>query len=155
MSTTHKVLANCCLLGAYSNLINSCCVEGLEGFLSVVLRNHFTIFLQHKLLRKRQDTRQVICVCRRMSTGYRYGRILLPTDWADWALLFQCGHGGGGGGDNSWKWSVGSSVARSLQIFTATYANNHGHFHSFHGHLSENLPLHDISKHNNNKKHKT
>jgi hypothetical protein len=28
---------------------------------------------------------------------------------------------------------------------------NHGHFRSFQGHLSKNLPLHDISKHNHNK----
>jgi hypothetical protein len=31
---------------------------------------------------------------------------------------------------------------------------NHGHIRSFYGHLSKNLPLHDISKHNNNKKQK-
>jgi hypothetical protein len=31
---------------------------------------------------------------------------------------------------------------------------NHGHFRSFYGHLSKNLPPHDISKHNNNKKQK-
>ncbi len=44
------------------------------------------------------------------------------------------------------------SVARSWQAFTATFAKNHGNFLSFPGHLSKNLLLHDISKHNNNKK---
>jgi hypothetical protein len=41
-----------------------------------------------------------------------------------------------------------------FEAFTATFAKNHGHFRSFHGHLSKNLPLHGISKHNNNKKPK-
>jgi hypothetical protein len=36
----------------------------------------------------------------------------------------------------------------------ATFAKNPGQFCSFHGHLSKNLLLHDISKHNNNKKRK-
>ena len=46
------------------------------------------------------------------------------------------------------------SVARFWQAFTATFAENHGHFRIFHAQLSKNLPLHDISKHNHNKKTK-
>ncbi len=45
-----------------------------------------------------------------------------------------------------------TSVARSGQAFTATCAKNHGRFRSFHGHISKYLVLHDILKHNNNKK---
>jgi hypothetical protein len=40
------------------------------------------------------------------------------------------------------------------EAITATFAKNHGHFRSFHGDLSKNLLLHDISKHNNNQKQK-
>jgi hypothetical protein len=46
------------------------------------------------------------------------------------------------------------SVARFWQAFTATFAENHGHFRIFHAQLSKNLHLHDISKHSCNiKKH--
>jgi hypothetical protein len=40
------------------------------------------------------------------------------------------------------------------KAITATFAKNHGHFQSFHGQPSKNLPLHDNSKQNNNKKPK-
>jgi hypothetical protein len=38
------------------------------------------------------------------------------------------------------------------EAITATFAKNHGQFRSFHGDLSKNVLLHDISKHNKNQK---
>jgi hypothetical protein len=55
------------------------------------------------------------------------------------------GHGGGEGG---------ASSCQCCQVLTSIHCHIHkkpGHFRSFHGHIKKNLPLHDISKHNNNK----
>jgi len=61
---------------------------------------------------------------------------------------------GKGGGAPTCGFLRLQTSARYWQAFTATFAKNHGHFRSFHAHLSKNLPLHDISKHNHNKKTK-